>query len=130
LTVFLNELDGPAWSMLSPSLSYLQPGHDTVTLLKHLVRLTDSAHAVAIGYAGDVFLKIIERFHPDYDRNHIVTLVERLFAAGDPSCRDKAERICESYTKQGMFFLKNIYDNYRGRRDAESSPDSADAPGT
>ena len=60
-------------------------------------------------YIGDVYLKMLEKFTPDFDQKHIRSIVEFLY---DAAPTDKAKTICNTYGSRGAEFLRDIYEKY------------------
>ncbi len=55
---------------------------------------------------------MLEKFTPDYDQEHIRSIVEFLYDAG---ATDSASKICNIYGARGQEFLRDIYEKYSSR---------------
>jgi len=61
-------------------------------------------------YIGEIFLKMLENFTPDYDEKHIRSIVEYLYNSSQKAVADK---ICNIYGSRGYEFLRDIYEKYQ-----------------
>ncbi|MCL5023940.1 MAG: hypothetical protein M1497_11370 [Nitrospirae bacterium] len=64
-------------------------------------------------YIGDIYLKMLDKFTPDFDQEHILAIVQFLYDAG---AVDSANRICNIYGSRGYEFLRGIYERANKRK--------------
>ena len=50
---------------------------------------------------------------PDYDQEHIISIVNKIYQLGDES---EADKICNVYGSRGYEFLRPIYEGYHKNR--------------
>jgi hypothetical protein len=60
-------------------------------------------------YIGNIYLKMLEKITPDYDQEHIRSIVEFLYSAGST---DSADRIFNIYASRGHEFLRDVHDKH------------------
>lgn len=114
LAIFLPEISEEGVEWLKLSAPYVHDDYDSPFFIEYLNNLKDRGDRVASArYVGEVFLKILETFLPDYDKRHIMSIVEYLFSTGDEEVISSAEKICNVYARQGSDFLREIYDRNR-----------------
>ena len=121
LIVYVPKLDGAAWELVRPSLPHLRADHDSYVVLEHLNRLTEGQDTESVSYAGQALLSMLANFHPDYRREDITAIVDRLFQANDKMCNRMARQISESYAQKGDFGLKPIYEKYTNKEDGNGA---------
>jgi hypothetical protein len=63
----------------------------------------------AAKYIGEIYLKMLEKITPDYDKKHIRPIVEFLYNSG---AQENANKICNIYGSRGYEFLRDIYEKY------------------
>ncbi len=51
-------------------------------------------------------------FIPDFDQQHIRSIVEFLYEVKDEETTDSANKICNLYGRRGKEFLRDIYEKY------------------
>jgi NurA-like 5'-3' nuclease len=61
---------------------------------------------------GEIFLKMLEKFTPDYDQKHIRSIVEFLYKS---NAEENASKICNIYGSRGYEFLRDIYEKHSNR---------------
>jgi hypothetical protein len=63
-------------------------------------------------YIGDIYLGMLDKITPDFDKKHIRSIVEFLYNAG---AQEYANKICNIYGSRGPEFLRDIYEKYNKR---------------
>ena len=64
---------------------------------------------VTAEYIGEIYLKMLEKITPDYDKKHIRSIIEFLYNAG---AQENANKICNIYGSRGYEFLRDIYEKH------------------
>ncbi|MBI2487444.1 MAG: hypothetical protein HYW01_10910 [Deltaproteobacteria bacterium] len=62
-------------------------------------------------YVGRIPLKTLDHFTPDYDKEHIKSIVSYLYEVRDRETIDSANKICNIYGSRGFEFLRGIYED-------------------
>jgi len=57
-------------------------------------------------YIGEIYLKMLDSFTPDFDQTNIRSIVEFLYKSSN---RENANKICNIYGTRGYEFLRDIY---------------------
>jgi hypothetical protein len=113
LTVFLPKIDKENSEWLKLSAQYAGVDSNSSFFIEYLDNLKDKGDSKETSiYIGEIFLIILKNFTPDYDQEHIRSIIEFLFKEGN---RDTARKICNIYAQRGHEFLRDIYDNYEDR---------------
>jgi hypothetical protein len=60
-------------------------------------------------YIGEIYLKMLEKITPDFDKKHIRSTVEFLYNTGT---QEDADKICNIYGSRGYEFLRDLYEKY------------------
>lgn len=78
---------------------------------EYLDELKDKGDKIESGKCiGEIFLKMLDAFTPDYDQAHIRSIVEYLYEVRDKETIDSANKICNIYGSRGLEFLRDIYE--------------------
>lgn len=110
LTTFLPETNHENFQWLMQVAPYVKEDFNSPFFIEYLDKLKDKGdRAKAAGHIGEIFLKMLDHFTPDYDMAHIQSIIEFLYEAGE---KDKADRICNIYGSRGYEFLRGLYDKY------------------
>ncbi|MBM4065713.1 MAG: toll/interleukin-1 receptor domain-containing protein [Planctomycetes bacterium] len=113
LTTFLSKIGHESFEWLMVSSSYVHEDFNSPFFIEYLNELKDKGEkAETAKYIGEIFLKILEKFTPDYNQEHIHSIVEFVYDAG---ATDIANRICNIYGSMGQEFLRDIYEKYSNR---------------
>lgn len=106
MSVYLNSIDEESLGWLKLTAKYADRGHDTPTLVENLNRLADASPR----NAGLVVLEMLNNdIYPDYDVQHIISAVEKVYLAGE---RELGNSICNMYLQRGHEFLRELFDRY------------------
>lgn len=57
--------------------------------------------------------KLVEKCIPDYPEQEIKDIVEYLYNSEKEEIVEVAKRICRTYQRHSMDFLRGIYDSYK-----------------
>lgn len=110
LTTFLPEIDNDNFQLLIQVAPYVKEDFRSPFFIEYLDRLKDKGDRTKTAcYIGEIFLKMLDHFTPDYDMAHIQSIVKFLYEADE---KDKADRICNIYGSRGLEFLRELYDRY------------------
>lgn len=110
LTTFLPEISDENFQWLMQVAPYVKEDFTSPFFIEYLDKLKDKGdRAKTAGHIGEIFLKMLDHFTPDYDMAHIQSIIEFLYEAGE---KDKADRICNIYGSRGYEFLRGLYDKY------------------
>jgi len=106
LSAFVDVLTGRVKDALLRDAPYAQVGHHGHILIEELRRLVVSS---PLG-VYEVIMAALEGFVPEYDLNHVVSIVEGIAAAG---LQDESEAICKKFVDKGSTALKETYSKIR-----------------
>ena len=62
---------------------------------------------------GEIYLKMLEKITPDFDKKHIRSIIEFLYNSG---AQENANKICNIYGSRGPEFLRDIYKKYNASK--------------
>ncbi|MBL7148151.1 MAG: hypothetical protein ISS82_04975 [Nanoarchaeota archaeon] len=107
LTIFLPEINAYNFEWLLLSATYIHTGFNSPSFIEYLNFLKDKKDSVK--YIGKIFLRILEKYTPDYNRDHIRSIVAYLY---EKKYGSEADEICNQYALRGSEFLIDIYKKY------------------
>jgi hypothetical protein len=110
LAVFLSQIDTESYDWLMLSAPYVHEDFNSPFLIECLDKLKDKGDSKkAAKCIGEIYLKMLEKITPDYDKKHIRSIIEFLYNA---SAQENANKICNIYGSRGPEFLRDIYEKY------------------
>ncbi|MHA1343951.1 MAG: hypothetical protein ACTSQG_08185 [Promethearchaeota archaeon] len=112
LAAILPDINDEYFKWLMLSATYVNVDYNASFLIEYLNELKDkSKNKKTAEYIGEIFLKMLKSFTiiPDYDRKHIISIVEYLYKSKAGSLADE---ICNIYGKNGYLFLREVYEKY------------------
>ena len=110
LAAFLSKIDIEFYEWLMLSAPYVHEGFNSPFFIKCLDELKNKGDSKETAkYIGEIYLKMLEKITPDFDKKHIRSIVEFLYNAGD---KDQANKISNIYGSRGHEFLRDIYEKY------------------
>jgi len=112
LAIILPEINDEYFKWLMLSATYVNVDYNASFLIEYLNELKDkSKNKKTAEYIGEIFLKMLKSFPiiPDYNRKHIISIVEYLYKSKAGSLADE---ICNIYGKNGYLFLREVYEKY------------------
>ena len=116
LAVFLTEINEENIQWLVASAKHLGEDRDFSYpfFIEYLDRLKDRGDdLIRVGKnIASLFLEMLNTFTPDYDAEHIKSIVEHLYQLNDPELKIVANQICDIYASRGKQFLRDIYSRY------------------
>jgi len=107
LTIILPEINKENLQWLLLSATYIHTGFNSPNFIEYLDFLKDKKDSVK--YIGRIFLKILENYAPDYNKDHIRSIVGYLY---ENKYNEEADKICNQYALGGSEFLVDIYEKY------------------
>lgn len=113
LAAILPQIDKENFEWLMLSAPYVHIAFNSSFFIEYLDELKDKGDVKkTANYIGEVYLKILDFFTPDFDQKHIRSIVEFLYNAG---AKDSANKICNIYGSRGKEFLRDIYEKHSNR---------------
>ncbi len=110
LAVFLPKIETDTYDWLMLSANYVHEDFNSSFFIKSLDGLKDKGDRNKTAkYIGDIYLRMLDKGSPDYDKKHIRSIVEFLYNAG---AQENANKICNIYGSRGNEFLRDIYEKY------------------
>jgi len=110
LTVFLPQIDVESYAWLMLSAPYIQEDFNSPSFIKYLDELKNKGDSKETAkYIGEIYLEMLEKITPDYDKKHIRSIIEFLYNAG---AQESANKICNIYGSRGHEFLRDIYEKH------------------
>jgi len=111
LSCFIDYVDEEKLLWLNLSAKFVGLDFDASFFIEYLDVLSDnSPHEVGI-----IYLTMLAYSTPDYDREHIRSIVDKLYHSGE---KESANKICNSYFSKGFEFLRDIYERNKGNRES------------
>ena len=108
LAVFLPQITTESNEWLTLSATYVHEDFNSTLFIEYLDKLKDKGDSkVTAEYIGKIYLQMLEKIIPDYDKKHIRSIIEFLYNSGD---QENANRICNIYGSRGQEFLRDIYE--------------------
>jgi hypothetical protein len=114
LAVFLPVIDKENYVWLRLSARYSQLNYNASYFIKYLDDLKTRGDLVqSTKYVGKLFLETLSSYLPDYEEEHIISIVESLYESKDAENREIADQICEIYGRSGREeLLRGVYSKH------------------
>ena len=110
LAVFLPKIDIESYEWLMLSAANVHGDFNSAFFIEYLDELKSKGDSRETAkYIAKIYLKMLEKITPDFDRKHIRSIVEFLYNAG---AQENADKICNIYGSRGDEFLRDIYEKY------------------
>jgi hypothetical protein len=110
LASLLPKIDAESYEWLLLSASYVQENFNSNFFIEYLNELKDKGErSDTAKFIGNIYLRMLDKFTPDYDEAHIRSIVEFLYDAGETA---SASKICNIYGSRGNEFLRDIYEKH------------------
>jgi hypothetical protein len=110
LAVFLPQITAELKEWLMLSATYVHEDFNSTFFIEYLDKLKDKGDSkVTAEYIWKIYLEMLEKITPDYDKKHIRSIVEFLYDAG---ALENANKISNIYGSRGYEFLRDIYEKY------------------
>ena len=103
LTILLDKIDleSSKWLLLSAPCA-----SNSSFFIKYLNKFEDKE---SIRFIGKIFLEMLSAITPDYNQEHIISIVKKIYKFGN---RTEADKICNVYGSRGCEFLRPIYEEH------------------
>jgi hypothetical protein len=108
LAVFLPRINEEYSTWLMLAAPYAEETYDSSFLIDYLNKFADPE---SWQYVGKIFFAMLKKYIPDFREEAIRSIIDKLYVNGH---KEDADGICEIYGKNGIHFLRNIYDKYNG----------------
>jgi len=99
-------------SFILLSAPYAEANFNSSIFIESLDNFTDKED---IERVGAIFLKMLEGCTPYYDKEHIKSIVIKLYKNG---YKDSANKICTEYARRGDYSLRQIYEEFNIKKAA------------
>lgn len=106
LIAFIDKINSENIDWIKLSASYANVDYKSPFLIEYLDKLKDKDNK---GYVGEIFLKMLEYFTPEYDMTHVKSIVEYLYKN---NFKVRANKISNIYGSKGYEFLRDLYNKY------------------
>ncbi len=114
LTVILPQIDPESYEWLMLSAPYVHEDFNSSFFIQSLDELKNKGDSTkSAKYIGEIYLKMLEKITPDFDKKHIRPIIEFLYSA---SAQENANKICNIYGSRGYEFLRDIYERYNASK--------------
>lgn len=113
LASFLAKIDSESYEWLLLSAPYVHENFNSNFFIEYLNELKDKGErSETARFIGNIYLRMLDKFTPDYDEAHILSIVEFLYDSGEIV---SASKICNIYGARGNEFLRDIYEKHSRR---------------
>ena len=110
LTGILSQIGTESYDWLMLSAPHVHEDFNAPFFIKCLDELKNKGDSKETAkYIAEIYLKMLEKITPDFDKKHIRSIVEFLYNAG---AQENADKICNIYGLRGNEFLRDIYEKY------------------
>ena len=106
LSCYIKNINEEKLSWIKLSAKFIEQSPNIPYLLENLDRLSDTSP----DKVGAIYLTILAHYTPSDYKNHIRSIVEKLYKSGNT---ENANRICNMYFRSGFEFLRDIYENHK-----------------
>jgi hypothetical protein len=112
LTSFLPEMNNKNFEWLKLSAAQVHQRYNFGFFNKYLDRLKDKGDKKNNArFLGELFLKMLETFTPDYDPKHVRSIVEFIYLTEETVTM--ANKICNEYGRRGSDLLRDLHEKYQ-----------------
>ena len=112
LAVFLDQIDSESFEWLMLSALYVQEDFNSPYFIECLDELKEKGdRKETVEYIGEIYITMLEKITPDFDKKDIRSIIEFLYNAG---AQENANKICNIYGTRGLDFLRDIYEKFKG----------------
>jgi hypothetical protein len=110
LIIILPQIESESYEWLMLSAPYVHEDFNSSFFIEYLDELKDKGdNKETAKYIGEIYLRMLEKSTPNFDKEHIRSIVKFLYDAGG---KDRAYKICNIYGSRGEEFLRNIYEKH------------------
>jgi hypothetical protein len=108
LVAFLPQIDDENSKWLAQALPFANVNHHAYSVIEEFDGLKDKGDpTVSASLIGALYLAMLDSFTPDYDQEHICSIVTFLYENGN---KEAADKICNIYGARGLQFLRETYE--------------------
>lgn len=104
LTGFLDSINHDSYNWLVPTARFVYEGYNSSFFIENLDHFQQKD---SLKYIGQLYLEMLKKHVPDFDKKHILSIVNKLYESGN---KDTANKICDEYGKKGFEFLRGLYE--------------------
>lgn len=115
MAVFLPQIDTESIEWLILSARYVYEDFNASFFIEYLDDLKEKGDLKETAkYIGNIYLKMLEKITPDYNKKHIRSIIEFLY---NNEAQDNANHICNIYGSRGYELLRDIYEKYNAAKE-------------
>ena len=103
LIVYFEKIDEKNWSLIELCANFVHIDYNSSFFIEYLNKFDEKN---SLAFVGKAYLKMLESFTPDYDKEHIKSIVEKLYVNKE---KQIADQICNIYGENEFEFLRGIY---------------------
>ena len=110
LAGILSQIITESYDWLMLSVPYVHEDFNAPFFIKCLDELKDKGDSKETArYVAEIYLKMLEKITPDFDKKHIRSIIEFLYNSG---AQENANKICNIYGSRGNELLRDIYEKH------------------
>jgi len=110
LTTYLPQIDDENKEWLMLSAQHVPTAYNSPFFIEYLDELKDKGKKEETAkHIGDIFLKMLENCTPDFDKEHIRSVVEFLYKS---KSEETASNICNIYGERGNDMLRDLWEKF------------------
>jgi hypothetical protein len=114
LTTFLHEMNDQNFEWLMLSAPHVNLRFNYSFFIEYLDRLKDKGDRKKNArYLGNLFLKMLETFTPDFKPEHVKAVIEFIYLTKEKETSAMANEICNEYGKRGSDLLRDLYEKHK-----------------
>ncbi len=117
LAVFLPQLDDESVKWIMLSAPYVELGFSSSSIIDYLNQLKDRGDKIKNAqYIVDIFGEMLKTFTPEFQQEHIQSLMDFVCEYGASPTKDKAKAIFNTYAKRGREdILSEVYKKHKDK---------------
>lgn len=104
LTGFLDSINEESYSWLVQTARFVHEGYNSSFFIESLDSFQQQD---SLKYVGLLYIEMLKKHTPDFDKKHIQSTVHKLYESGH---KETANIICDEYGKHGYEFLREVYE--------------------
>lgn len=113
LTTILPQINKENSEWLKLAALCIHETHNSSFFIEYLDELKDKGNRIETAkYIGEIYLCMLEKSTPDFDKSHIRSIAEFLYNTGQT---EHANKLCNIYGSRGYEFLRDIYEKHAKR---------------
>lgn len=113
LLIYVRKLNEEQFKWMMKSIPALNNHHNIPDVIEYMTRYQSAEELVLV---GKLFVELLEKVTPSYDKDHILLIVRRLYENKDPKRElfNIANNICDTYGRRGNYMLRDLYNEFNG----------------